>query len=151
MADVARAKSVVKPGDWQPDQAAACVTLTFDERFRRRFRMADDSGGEFLLDLTEARRLEDGDGLVLDDGRILLVQAALEDVLDIACISREDALRIAWHLGNRHTPVQILGNGSLRIGYDHVLQQLAELSGAKTARRQAPFFPEGGAYEPHAH
>ncbi len=148
---IARAKTVVKTGDWRPEQAAACVTLTFDERFRRRFRMADDSGADFLLDLAEARRLDDGDGLVLDDGRVILVRAAVEDVLDIVCTSRSDALRISWHLGNRHTPVQVLGNGNLRIAYDHVLEELCERAGAKTARRQASFFPEGGAYEPHAH
>jgi len=95
MLDMRRATTVVKPGSWRPEQAAARVTLSFEDRFRRRIQMADDGGEEFLLDLAEARRLEDGDGLVLEDGGVILVQAALEDVLDIACTSRVDALRIA--------------------------------------------------------
>ena len=113
--------------------------------------MATDDGDEFLLDLAEARRLNDGDGLQLDDGTIILVKAAAEDVLDISCATSAETARIAWHIGNRHTPVQVLADGVLRIAYDHVLEHMVIGLGATAARRQAPFSPEPGAYAESAH
>ena len=141
-----RATSLVRASRWQATDAVACVTLPFNERHRRRILMSDDQGRAFLLDLAETARLEDGDGLVLETGGVVLVRAAQEDVLDIVCRGADGAARIAWHLGNRHTPVQVLANGALRIAYDHVLRHMAESLGALTERRQAPFAPEGGAY-----
>ena len=141
-----KATSVLRAKDQIGQVAVACITLAFDDRFRRRFRMTDDSGEDFLLDLAEATRIEDGDALLLNTGEIIVVRAADEDVLDIVCADAAETARVAWHLGNRHTPVQVLGDGALRIAYDHVLAHMVEHLGAHTQRRQAPFAPERGAY-----
>ncbi|MFP6735062.1 MAG: urease accessory protein UreE, partial [Rhodospirillales bacterium] len=96
-------------------------------------------------------RLEDGDGLVLESGRSIAVRAAAEDVLDISSASAAETARIAWHIGNRHTPVQVLADGGLRIAYDHVLEAMISGLGGRCDRVQAPFAPEPGAYADHGH
>jgi urease accessory protein len=147
-----RRVTAIKPaGDWRLGDAAALVTLAFDDRHRRRIKLTDDTGDDFLLDLAEATRLEDGDGLVLDAGGIIAVRAAAEDVLDITCTGAAEAARIAWHIGNRHTPVQVLADGTLRIAYDHVLEAMIIGLGASCERRKAPFAPEPGAYSEGGH
>jgi len=124
----------------------ATVTLNFEDRFRRRVRLKDDVGEPFLLDLPHATRFEDGDGLELDNGDIISVCAAEEDVLDISGKNQPHTTRLAWHIGNRHTPVEVLANGHLRIQYDHVLVRMLEGLGATISRLKAPFVPEPGAY-----
>ena len=102
----------------------------------------------------DAVRLADGDALVLDQGGKIVVRAAMERVADLQCGDPADALRLAWHIGNRHTPVQVLPGGVLRIAHDHVLVAMARGLGASATERNAPFQPEGGAYAPghgHAH
>ena len=152
-----RAIAVLAKGGWPAERATATVTLAFDDRHRRRILMKDDAGGEFLLDLAEARVLNDGDGLELDGGQGLLrVVAAPEAVLDIECRSPAETARIAWHIGNRHTAIQVLGDNRLRIRDDHILKEMIEGLGAIVNRRQAPFQPESGAYAksqagPHDH
>ncbi len=146
-----KATSLVRAHAWSERDASARVTLTFDDRYRRRIRMTDDRGRDFLLDLAETTRIEDGDGLVLESGETIVVRAADEDVLDIICHDAAETARVAWHLGNRHTPVQVLGSGALRIAYDHVLAHMVEHLGAHTQRRQAPFAPEPGAYTDGGH
>ena len=144
-------------GAWPRGSARASVTLAYDDRHRRRVRLVADDGGEFLLDLADAIVLRDGDGLRLDDGAWLAVRAAAEEVCDVACPTPEALARIAWHLGNRHLPVQVI-DGGLRIRDDHVIVAMLEGMGAAVTRRSAPFDPEGGAYarghghdRPHAH
>lgn len=125
---------------------ADTVTLAYDDRHRRRLRLTTDAGSTFLLDLAEAQVLRDGDILALDDGSKILVRAAPEAVLDIQAADSLALARIAWHLGNRHTPTQILA-GSLRIRADHVLEHLlTDHLGATVSHATAPFDPEGGAY-----
>jgi len=141
-----RATTILPAEEWRGQQASARVTLDFDDRFRRRIKLCDDDGLDFLLDLPEASHLRDGDGLKLEDGNILMVCAADETVLDIHCGSARNLSRIAWHLGNRHTPVQVLDTGSLRIRHDHVLKEMAEGLGAEVREKSAPFDPEPGAY-----
>jgi urease accessory protein len=121
------------------------VTLAYDDRHRRRIRLVTDGGVAFLLDLPEARVLREGDRLVLEDRRCVLVRAAPEAVLEVRAGDVADLVRIAWHLGNRHTPTQILP-GALRIRVDHVLEHLLrDHLGADVVRTTAPFDPEGGA------
>lgn len=141
-----RATAITPAGSWPADQAVATVTLDFDDRFRRRIKLDDDAGEAFLLDLSEAAHLRHGDGLRLEDGGMLAVHAAPEDVIDIACGSPRELSRIAWHLGNRHTPVQVLDDGGLRIRYDHVLMEMVIGLGATAEKTSAPFDPEPGAY-----
>jgi urease accessory protein len=129
------------------------VTLAYDDRHRRRLRLTTDAGQPFLLDLAEAQVLRDGHILALDDGRLVQVRAAPEAVLDIQAPDALALARITWHLGNRHTPTQILP-GALRIRADHVLEHLlTDHLGAAVTHATAPFDPEGGAYghAPHDH
>jgi urease accessory protein len=141
-----RVASVVASSHWPRAQQQATVTLPYAERHRRRRRMRDDHGHFFLLDLPQATQLGAGDGLALVGGGFIEVKAADEDVLDIACRDAAHASRIAWHVGNRHTPLQVLDDGRLRIQYDHVLADMLTGLGAETARLRAPFGPEPGAY-----
>jgi urease accessory protein len=140
-----RAVAMKRSGSWTGETAGS-VTLPFEDRHRRRIRMTDDSGEQFLLDLADAVRLTDGDALVLEGGGVIVVRAALERVADLRCDDATDALRLAWHIGNRHTPVQVLADGALRIAQDHVLVAMAKGLGAEVLERIAPFQPEGGAY-----
>ncbi len=146
-----RAVHVKLSGSWPTGATVASVTLAFEDRHRRRIRLADDGGEDFLLDLEAPVLLADGDGLVLDDGGIIEVRAADEAVADIQCADGMHAARIAWHIGNRHTPVQVLGEDALRIGDDHVLVHMAEGLGGEVTRRLAPFVPEPGAYAGSGH
>ena len=142
-----RAINVVPKSELKPTEAKGSVTLSFEDRFRRRVKLTDDAGDAFLLDLAQATRLNDGDGLVLDEGGVLLVRAAIEDVLEVTGTGPQHIARLAWHIGNRHTPVEVLDDGCLRIQYDHVLQHMLEGLGAHVTRNQAPFAPEPGAYD----
>jgi len=150
-----RATQVSTAGHWPEHAAAGCVTLGFDDRCRRRVRLTlDNAQGDFILDLARAERLGDGDGLLLDDGRWVQVRAAREDVMDIAAAHSRDAIRIAWHLGNRHLPVQVLEAGCLRLRYDHVIEHMVIDLGGKVERKLGIFAPEPGAYDgapAHAH
>lgn len=140
-----RATAVIDPGGWPPAEALDSVLLDYDSRHRRRLRMTGEAGTVFLLDLAEARVLGEGDGLLLEDGRIVAVRAAPEPLVEIACATPRDLARVAWHLGNRHCPTQVL-DGRLRIREDAVLIGMLERLGATVARVEAPFEPEGGAY-----
>ena len=134
-----RATSIVGSGNLPGDNVLGTVTLCFEDRFRRRKKMTDDSGIDFLLDLADAVQLEEGDALLLEDGSVIEVKAAEEEVLDIYCNNKAQTARIAWHIGNRHTPVQVLKDGNLRIIYDHVLREMVEGLGARTENKYAPF------------
>jgi urease accessory protein len=129
----------------------ATVTLPFDQRHRRRLRLLDDRGEEFLLDLPRARAMRDGDLLRLAEGGFLQVRAADEPVLEIECLGAEHAARVAWHLGNRHVAMQVLSGGRLRILEDRVLQGMLEGLGARVTPAMAHFSPDGGAYAGHGH
>jgi len=142
-----RAINVILQPERQPTEVLGTVTLCFEDRFRRRVRLKDDAGKPFLLDLAHATRFEDGDALELDGGGVLLVRAAIEDVLEIEGFDAQHTARLAWHIGNRHTPVEVLEMGTLRIQYDHVLQHMLEGLGGMVTRTQAAFAPEAGAYD----
>jgi urease accessory protein len=140
-----RAIAVHKSGQWPEEAAIDRVTLAFVDRHRRRLRLVAESGNPFLLDLARVQHLADGDGLELDDGGYVRVCAAPERVLEIEADGPAELLRLAWHLGNRHLPVQAL-DGRLRIRDDHVIAQMVEGLGGRITRLNAPFDPETGAY-----
>jgi urease accessory protein len=140
-----RALSAAPAGSWPEKEAVTSATLTFDDRHRRRVKLMADNGTAFLLDLEETTILRDGDGLKLDDGTWLRVAAAGEEVCDISCRNAQELARLAWHLGNRHLPVQIIPGG-LRIRDDHVIVEMVRAMGAQVRQYLAPFTPEGGAY-----
>jgi len=124
---------------------ADTVVLDFDGRHRRRMAMTGTRGLEFLLDLENAVALRGGDALVLEDGRLIEVVAAPEPLVEVKGADPAHLVRIAWHLGNRHLPTQIVGKG-LRIRRDHVIEAMVKGLGARVVEIEAPFDPEGGAY-----
>jgi urease accessory protein len=135
-----------KAGHWPAGDALGGVTLPFENRNRRRIRLATDSGEPVLLDLAQPMALAEGDGLACEDGGWLEVHAAPEDVLEIEALDGRHLARLAWHLGNRHLPVEVVSAERLRIAYDHVIETMLEGLGARCTRREAPFQPEPGAY-----
>lgn len=145
-----RAVRVDRTGCWQRAKACGTVTLGYDDRHRRRLRLATDAGETFLLDLPRTVMLEEGDGLALDDGSWLEVKAAAEPLLEIRAGRPELLGRLAWHIGNRHLPAQILEDCIL-IREDHVLAEMLQGLGASLRRLIAPFNPERGAYDGHEH
>ena len=94
-------------------------------------------------------RLRDGDGLALEDGGVVRVRARPEPLLEIHAHDDGELVRIAWHLGNRHLPVQLLGD-RIRIRADHVIADMVEGLGGHVEAIEAPFDPEAGAYAPGA-
>ncbi len=144
-----RATSVKPQYRWN-EPAADTVVLDFDDRHRRRMAMTGTRGLEFLLDLQNAIALRGGDALVLEDGRLVEVVAAPEPLLEIRGADPHHLIRVAWHLGNRHLPTQIMKKG-LRIRRDHVIEAMVKGLGARVIEIEAPFDPEGGAYAGHAH
>lgn len=117
------------------------VTLTYEDRFLRRTVFTTAQGERFLVDLEHTTSLNHGDAFELSDGRFIEVIAAEEPLLEV----RGDLTRLAWHIGNRHTPAQIEAHRIL-IQRDHVLRDMLEKLGAELAEVIEPFQPEGGAY-----
>ena len=148
-----RATDVKGQYPWK-EPAVDTVVLDFDDRHRRRMAMTGTRGLEFLLDLENAVALRGGDALVLEDGRLIEVVAAPEPLIEIRGSDPTHLVRVAWHLGNRHLPTQIVGKG-LRIRRDHVIEDMVRGLGARVIAIEAPFDPEGGAYaavvETHDH
>jgi urease accessory protein len=146
-----RATQVRSPHRWS-EAPADTVVLDFDDRHRRRMAMTGTQGLEFLLDLENAVALRGGDALVLEDGRLIEVVAAPEPLAEIRGADPQHLVRVAWHLGNRHLPTQIMPKG-LRIRRDHVIEAMVRGLGARVIEIEAPFDPEGGAYAGggHAH
>ncbi len=107
--------------------------------------LTGERGTKFLLDLPYATSLHDGDGLVLEDGAIVRVDGKPEALIEIATVSAPELARVAWHIGNRHIDVQVVGD-RLRIRHDHVLEDMLRGLGATLTRLEAPFDPEAGAY-----
>ena len=121
------------------------IALPGDERYRRRMALRAKGGIDFLLDLPAATMLHSGDALVLEDGRLIEVVALPEPLLEICCTDAAHLARLAWHLGNRHVEIQIIGD-KLRLRRDHVLEAMLRGLGATLAFVEAPFEPEAGAY-----
>jgi urease accessory protein len=141
-----RVSDVRLQGNWDLAQETDFVLIDFDRRFRRRFLLHTEGGRDILLDLPQAVRLRDGDGLVLDGGGgIVRVRARPESLLEITASDPGLLLRIAWHLGNRHLPVQLLGE-RIHIRADHVIADMVTQLGGQLRAVEAPFDPEAGAY-----
>ena len=127
-------------------------TITLDEtaRHRRRVKMISDSGIEFLLDLPKARLLRHGEGLVLEDGRVIEICAEPEPLYEVRAQSPHHLLQLTWHMGNRHLPTEVMPD-HIRIRRDHVIKDMLEGLGGRVTEIEAPFNPQGGAYSDHAH
>lgn len=133
------AQSYLQEGSFSQD---ATVTLDYEARFLRRKRLVTDQGWAFLVDLEQTTSLNQGDGLQLNDGRRVAVHAAHEPVLEVR---GPNLPRLAWHIGNRHTPCQI-AEDHLLIRDDKVIAHMLAHLGAEITPTSAPFTPEGGAY-----
>lgn len=118
------------------------VCLDYDARFMRRKVLPLVAGGTVLVDLPKTTSLNQGGALILEDGREITVSAAEEPLLQVRGPSLH---RLAWHIGNRHTPCQI-EEDRLLIQRDHVIRHMLERLGADITEIVAPFTPEGGAY-----
>lgn len=127
---------------------ADSVTLDHAGRYRRRFFMKTDNGVGLLLDLPRAVRLEPGDALVADS-TFVLVQGLEEDLLKIVAWDRHGLTRVAWHLGNRHTPAEVCAD-AIYIQYDRIIADMLSGMNMRTERVKRVFLPEGGAYDHHA-
>ena len=139
-----RVSAIKADGDWAAASAIDRVVLDAGDRNRRRIVLTAENGTEFLLDVAKPVILRDGDGLLLDDGSIVLVSGLHERLVEVSAGSALDAVRLAWHLGNRHTDVQIVGD-RLRIRRDHVLEDMLRGLGAHLTPLDAPFDPEPAA------
>src|SRR4051812_25578565 len=144
-----RASEIRAAGTWNAATVIDRVVLDADDRHRRRISLTGERGTTFLLDLPHATALRDGDGLVLEDGSIVLVNGKPEALIEVTATSPHELARLAWHIGNRHTDVQIVGD-KLRIRRRHVLEEMLRGLGARLTPLEAPFDPEQGAYG-HAH
>ena len=150
-----RAAAVVRKPAVKAERVVDAVVLDHEGRHRRRLALKGEKGTEFLLDLEKAAVLNDGDALKLEDGSLVLVRAAPQSLLEIRAATPKRLMRIAWHIGNRHTPAEI-GDDALWIEDDHVLVEMVRGLGAEVVRVERPFQPERGAYEAaeahgHAH
>jgi len=121
---------------------AGTVCLTYEDRFLRRKVLTMTEGGTVLADLPQTTSLDHGGVLRLTDGREVLITAAPEPLLEVRGVPLH---RLAWHIGNRHTPCQIEAD-RLLIQRDHVMAQMLEGLGAEVRDVTEPFTPEGGAY-----
>ncbi len=139
-----RVTSVKPAGQWDVASASDRVVLDAGDRRRRRIVLKGEKGGEFLLNFEKPMALRDGDGLVLDDGSVVLVSGQPEALIEISAGSALDTARLAWHLGNRHTDVQVVGD-RLRIRRDHVLEDMLRGLGARMTPLEAAFDPEAAA------
>lgn len=142
---ILRATRILRAGALSGGEIIDRVVLDHGDRHRRRTAMRGVGGTAFLLDLAEPAMLDDGDALVLEDGRLVWVEAAPERLLEIQAPDEHALRRLIWHIGNRHIPAEI-GPDAVWIGYDHVLADMVRGLGGTAAEVERPFRPEGGAY-----
>ncbi len=141
-----RATSIVRNPAVRADRIADTVTLDHDGRNRRRIALKGDQGLDFLLDLDKATVLNDGDAVKLEDGRLVQVKAAPQRLLEIRAENPSRLMRLAWHIGNRHTPAEIAAD-AIYIEEDHVLAEMVRGQGGTATPVMRAFHPERGAYE----
>jgi len=146
MSSLVRAIEVVPAGSWSGQTAVDRLVLTYDERHRRRLRYVALGGTTFLLDLPRATVLRAGDGLRLEDGRMVLVEAAPEQLVQVTAPDPGTLVRLAWHIGNRHLPAQLEPHRIL-IREDAVIVNMLRGLGGSVDEVSAAFTPEAGAYD----
>ncbi len=140
-----RATAVLRKAAVKPDRVVDTVTLDHEGRQRRRVALKGEGGLDFLLDLDKATALNDGDAVKLEDGRLVEIKAAPQRLLEVRAENSLRLMRIAWHIGNRHTPAEIAAD-ALYIEDDHVLAEMVRGQGGTATPVTRPFRPESGAY-----
>jgi urease accessory protein len=141
-----RANSVVRRPAVRAERVADTVVLDHDGRQRRRIALQGEGGLEFLLDLDRPAALNDGDAVRLEDGRLVKVRAAAQALLEIRAENPLRLMRLAWHIGNRHTPAEVTSE-AIYIEHDHVLAEMVRGQGCTATLVTRPFQPERGAYD----
>jgi urease accessory protein len=139
---------IADAGSWDRARAVDRVSLDADDRVRRRIVLTTEGGLKLLLDFARPMMLRDGDGLVLEDGSIVEVAGQTEPLVEVSAKAPLDFVRLAWHIGNRHTDIQFT-ESRFRIRRDHVLEEMVKGLGAVVTPVEAPFDPEPAM--PHAH
>jgi urease accessory protein len=139
---------ILRAGQWAQETATDSLCLNYDQRYRRRLRYRAVGGTDLLLDLPTATVLLPGDGLKLDDGSIVLVDAAPEALMEVTAPDATTLIRLAWHIGNRHLAAQ-LGECRIVIREDHVISSMLLGLGAAVRSFNGTFSPESGAYHEH--
>ena len=124
------------------------LTLPFEKRQKSRLPVTLDNGKQAGLFLPRGTLLRSGDCLLAEDGSIILVIAADESISTAYSKSNHQLMRVCYHLGNRHVPLQI-GSDFVRYQRDHVLDEMAASFGLEIIRESIPFEPESGAYHSH--
>jgi urease accessory protein len=138
-------KYVGHDGDQSAKGVLRKLVLPFDLRQKSRFRTTLDDGTEAALYLPRGVLLRDGDFLEAEDGTLVMVVSAPENVLLVTAQTPHALMRAAYHLGNRHTRVEV-GKDFLKLETDPVLQEMLLQLGMTVHEEYAPFQPEGGAY-----
>jgi urease accessory protein len=141
-----RVSGIKRAGEWQ-GEAIDRVVLDADDRQRRRIVLTGEKGTRLLIDFEKPVTLRNGDALVLDDGSLVAVTGQAEPLVEVSA-KPADLVRLAWHIGNRHTGIQFVDKG-FRIRRDHVLEAMLKGLGATMRAVEAPFDPEPAA--PHGH
>jgi len=148
---------IERKADASAAPSSAELVLPFELRQKSRLRAVLSTGEEAALFMPRGTVLRNGDCLQAEDGRVVRVVAQAECVLHITAPDARTLTRIAYHLGNRHMPLQV-GDGWLRVEADHVLRDMVLGLGGEAVETEAPFEPEAGAYgghgghtHPHSH
>jgi urease accessory protein len=145
-----RATSVVRKAAVKADKVVETLTLDHEDRNRRRLALKGDGGLDILLDLDKPTALNDGDAVKLEDGRLVQIKAAAQSLLEIRAENPLRLMRVAWHIGNRHTPAEITAD-AIYIENDHVLAEMVRGQGCAMTEVTRPFQPERGAYDHAGH
>ena len=136
-----------EPLDGEP---FALVVLDAEQRHIRRKRITLASGEDVLVDFERPVHLEQGDRLVLEDGRTAQVVAAPEELMEVTARDARHLVELAWHIGNRHLAAEI-GARRILIRRDKVIRAMLEQLGATVYDVTEPFAPAHGAYHAHEH
>jgi len=145
-----RAISVVRKAAVKADKVVETLTLDHEDRNRRRLALKGDGGLDILLDLDKPTALNDGDAVKLEDGRLVQIKAAVQKLLEIRAENPLRLMRVAWHIGNRHTQAEITAD-AIYIENDHVLAEMIRGQGCAMAEVTRAFQPERGAYDHAGH
>lgn len=135
----------VLSGETNTDGSMPELILTFQQREKSRLKAQLSSGEEIGLFLPRGSVLKAGDVIASDEGDQVRILAAEESVSTVTTETPHLLLRIAYHLGNRHVPLQVESSW-LRYCHDHVLDDMVRLIGGNVMVEKAPLQPESGAY-----
>jgi urease accessory protein len=145
-----RVTKVVGPAERGNRPIIDTVILDYAQRRAHTLTVSGLKGGRFEIMLAEPRRLCTDDALLLDDGSLVEVVAAAEPLIEARMADVAALARLAWHLGDRHISVQMFAN-RIRVRRNPAIEELLKALGTKVTPIEAPFEPEGGAYESHTH